>query len=408
MFKKGIARHFNYRHGNLYVEKVSLEKIANQVGTPVYVYSKQALLDSLKALDQSLRSVDHQICFAVKANSNLKVLGVLNQAGAGMDIVSGGELLCSLKAGGDPQKIIFSGVGKTELEMRAALKAGIFAFNVESEEELAVLNKVSTRAGVVAVVSFRFNPDVNPKTHPHISTGLKKNKFGLERKEILSLAGRLKEFSHIRFQGVSVHIGSQILKISPFEEAFKKVQDLVLELERLLSRPLSFVDLGGGIGVCYKNELELPLTAYCGLIEKLFGSQSRTPLKVILEPGRFIAAQAGVLVTRVLYRKPRGRKDFVIVDAGMNDFIRPALYGSYHEIIPLNENLLRGPFKNTDVVGPICESSDTLGPNRKLSQKIKQRDLLAILSAGAYGFSMASQYNARPLPQEVFVDGARF
>ncbi len=402
--------YFKYKENNLSVEGLSLEEIANQTGTPVYVYSKEAFLKPLKKLQKGLKGLDHLICFAVKAYSNIAVLKLLNQAGAGMDLVSGGELLRALKAGVDPKAIVFSGVGKTAGEIIEALEQGIFSFNVESVAELAMISAIAEHAGKKAPVALRFNPDVDAKTHPYISTGLKKNKFGIQKAEILRLARNIGSFGGIELKGISIHIGSQLLSLSPLDDAFVKTRNLVEELNAILPQPLAFVDLGGGLGINYSREKAPTIKRYTDLIQRRFGPKSKMkhPLKILIEPGRTIAGNAGVLLTEVIYKKDRGKKQFLIVDAGMNDLLRPALYGSYHEIVPADQSLSRGPKKSTDVVGPVCESSDCFASDRALSGKIGSGDLLAILSAGAYGFSMANNYNTRPRPPEVLVSGDRF
>lgn len=393
---------FSYRNGTLHAEKVPLDKIAQEVGTPCYVYSKKALLDSFMKFQKGLNSIDHLICFAVKSNSNLTILRLLHEAGAGMDIVSYGEFFRTLKAGIPPAKTVFSGVGKTEFEMRAALEQGVFSFNVESTEELVALNQVALSIGKQAPVALRFNPDVNPKTHPYISTGLKKNKFGMNLVEILKTVKKNETYTGIKIKGLSIHIGSQILSLAPVQEAFQKTKILIHKINSLLPEPLSFVDLGGGIGISYAGEKPPSIEKYCQLILKYFGCD----LKVLIEPGRVITGNAGILLARGLYRKKRGGKDFFIIDAGMNDLMRPSLYQSHHEIIPVSQT--KGPVKKTDIVGPICESADCFAHERKFPTQVDRNDWVAILSSGAYGFSMSNQYNSRPRPAEVLVDGAEY
>jgi diaminopimelate decarboxylase len=401
---------FDYRKNVLSVEGVPLSTIADKTGTPVYVYSASALLSSLKELQGFLKPVDHLICFAVKSNSNISVLRLLSEAGAGMDLVSGGELFRATQAGVQPNRIVFSGVGKTPGEMAAALERGIFSFNVESTAELETLNAVALQLGKRAPVALRFNPDVDAKTHPYISTGLKKNKFGLNKTELLSVTRRLEHYPGVQLKGISIHIGSQLLSLSPMDDAFNRTRELIQLLEGTLQEPLSFVDLGGGVGITYKSEPTPQIKKYCELIIKHFGPKSRLrwPLKILIEPGRSVSGNAGVLLTEVLYRKERGKKDFIVVDAAMNDLMRPALYGSHHEIVPVEKPLTRGPNKKADVVGPICESSDCFANDGLLSKEIASGDLLAILSAGAYGFTMSSNYNTRPRPPEVLVHNGEF
>jgi len=402
--------HFDYKNGSLACEDVPLSKIADATGSPVYVYSSKAFLTSLAQLQKGLTSVSSRIHFALKSNSNLALVKLMVDAGAGIDIVSGGELFRALRAGTPADRIVFSGVGKTPGEMKAALDAGIYSFNVESSAELAVLNHVATELGRKAPVALRFNPDVDAKTHPYISTGLKRNKFGIHRKEILDLARSIDAYSGISLQGISIHIGSQLLSLKPLDDAFKRLRELVEDLDGILTEPLRFVDLGGGVGIRYNKENPPKIADYCKLIVKHFGPKSklRHPLEVLLEPGRSISGNAGVLVTEVLYRKARGKKQFVVVDAGMNDLMRPSLYGSYHGIVPVEKSRDKGARADTDIVGPVCESSDCFASGRKFPLSVGQGDLLAILSAGAYGFTMAGQYNSRPRPPEVLVQGGTF
>lgn len=402
---------FTYKNGALSCEGVSLTQIAESTGTPVYVYSAKAFLNPLKELQKGLAGLDSLVCFAVKSNSNVSILGLLAEAGAGMDLVSGGELYRAAIAGVDADKIVFSGVGKTPGEMARALEyrgKGIFSFNVESEPELAVLSSVAASMGRQARVALRFNPDVNPITHPYISTGLRKNKFGLHRAEILSIARNIKRYPGISLQGLSIHIGSQLLSLSPLNDAFAKARALLDELDDLLSEPLTFMDLGGGIGITYKNEKAPPIRKYCELVHKHFGKKARLrhPLRILVEPGRSIAGNSGALVSEVLYRKQRREKDFLILDSAMNDLIRPSLYGSYHEIVPVAK--AAGARKKTDVVGPVCESGDCFASDRMMPKKLDQGDLVAILSAGAYGFTMSGNYNSRPRAPEVLVRDGEF
>ena len=401
---------FPYRNGILHAERTPLPKIARKFGTPVYVYSAEAFIKPLHEIQRGLKSIDHLVCFAVKSNSNVSILKMLAREGAGMDLVSGGELFRAGVAGVRPDRIVFSGVGKTPAEMRAALDyggRGIFSFNVESVSELKSLSEVARQMRCKAPVALRFNPDVNPKTHPYISTGLKKNKFGIHRAEILRIARQLRDFPGIDLRGISVHIGSQLLSLSPLNDAFSRARNLVDELNATLPHPLSFVDLGGGLGITYRNEKSPAIADYCRVVLRHFGpaARPRSPMKILLEPGRILSGNSGVLVTQVLHRKGRAKKDFLVVDAAMNDLMRPALYGSYHEMIPV----LRSPSKTriTDVVGPVCETADCFGADRRLSADLKTGDLIAILSSGAYGFTMSSNYNSRPRPPEVLVENGR-
>lgn len=415
---------FSVRDGALYCEDTRLDEIARAVGTPVYVYSTRGFLDPLRALQDGLKEVGvpHLVCFAVKANSNLSVLRLLGQAGAGADLVSGGELYRATQAGIPADRIVFSGVGKTESEIRAALGAGsqgILAFNVESESELAAIERAARAMNRRAAISLRFNPDVDAKTHPYIATGLKENKFGLSRTALLKLVERFKKSDWISIEGLSIHIGSQILTLRPFEDAFKRTHALLLELNRRLAKPLKFVDLGGGLGVPYGHERPVGLVQYCKLIQKIFAPAKRPRAKdagwdpdfrVLLEPGRFIAAQAGALVTRVIYRKPAPPREFLITDAGMNDLIRPALYQSHHTVARVLERAKASRVKprKFELVGPVCETADFLARRCPLPSDTTEGDLLAILSAGAYGFTMSNQYNSRPRAAEVLVNGSSF
>lgn len=403
---------FSYQKGVLSSNQVSMVEIVKAVGTPVYVYSSEALLAPLNELKQGLNGLDYLICFALKSNSNIAILKLLNEAGAGMDLVSGGELYRAKKARVPAEKIVFSGVGKTSKEIRDALcyqKKGIYSFNVESEQELFQMNQIALELRCKAPVALRFNPDVDPKTHPYISTGLKKNKFGLQRNEILLILKRLDQLKGIQLKGLSIHIGSQLLSLSPLQDAFERLGELVSEVNSRMEAPLQFVDLGGGVGITYKDEKTPLLRDYCKLIHQFFGKQKqKTPLKILIEPGRTISGNAGILLTEVLYRKERKEKDFLVVDAAMNDLIRPALYESYHTIIPVHQSLSQGQKRKTDLVGPICESSDCFANDRALSSRLSAGDLLAILSVGAYGFSMSSNYNSRPRPTEVLIHQGKF
>ncbi|MBI4924329.1 MAG: diaminopimelate decarboxylase [Bdellovibrio sp.] len=398
-----VGSFFKYKNGTLTIEEIALKRIAEKTRTPVYIYSQKAILQTLSMLKKALSGVELFICYAVKANANPTLLELFAKQGIGADIVSGGELKQVMHSGMRTSGIVFSGVGKMEHEIRAALEKNIYAFHVESEEELFVINDIAKSSNKKASIAFRWNPDVDAKTHRYIATGLKKNKFGLNKSEIFSLLKKRNQLKYVDFKGVSIHIGSQIITLKPFQEAFYKTQTLILEIQSMLAKKLSFVSLGGGLGITYKNEKPFPLKEYGKLILKLFGPASKTPLKVILEPGRFLVGNAGVLLTKVLYRKKRKEKDFLILDAGMNDLLRPALYQSYHEILPLDEALLKGKYKKTDLVGPVCESSDFFALGRLFPTGVNRGDYLAVFSAGAYGYSMGSQYNLRPRPVEVWV-----
>ncbi len=408
---------FKYRRGSLYVDGVSLSEIATRVGTPAYVYSAKGFLTPLRELRAGLKDVDHLICFAAKSCSNISILKLLNKEGAGLDLVSGGELFRAKRAGVPAEKVLFSGVGKTRDELASALRygsRGIYSINVESVEELHALQEVARSLSVRARVALRFNPDVNPKTHPYISTGLKKNKFGMTRSEVLHVAAHAEKLPNVRICGISSHIGSQLLSLAPLSDAFARVAQVIREIEPRLREPLEFVDLGGGLGIAYKDETPPSIKDYCKTILKHFGPGSpiardrNKPLRILLEPGRALSGNAGVLLTQALYRKHRPGKDFLIVDAAMNDLLRPALYGSHHEVVPLDQKKGRGTRVKTDVVGPVCESGDCLASGRAISKQIQAGDHLAILSAGAYGFSMSSTYNSRPRPAEVLVQDGDF
>lgn len=403
-------KHFTYRSGELCAEDVALEAIVEKFGTPLYVYSKIALTNPLRDIQEGLQGLNHLVCFAVKANPNLSVLSVLGKQGAGMDLVSSGELKRAIRAGISPEKMVFSGVGKTALEIEEGLSQPLYSFNVESIAELRLLSERSRARGKKVPIALRFNPDVDPKTHPYISTGLKKNKFGLQRAEIMEVVKKIRNYPGVELAGISIHIGSQILSLTPFEDAFLKTKKLVIEVESLLGHPLRFIDLGGGLGITYKNEKPPSIESYTRLIQKNFGVKSDVQgrYRILLEPGRTLVGNAGVLVSRVLYRKPRKSKDFVIIDAGMNDLVRPSLYQSYHGITGVSETEENGTKRKCDVVGPVCESSDCFAADRLFSDKIQTGSLVAILSVGAYGMSMASQYNTRGRPAEVLVDGEGF
>ncbi|USZ50084.1 diaminopimelate decarboxylase [Halomonas sp. DN3] len=394
--------HFNYRDGELYAEEVPLARIAEAVGTPCYVYSRATLERHFQAYREALGSHPHLICYAVKANSNLAVLNVLARQGAGFDIVSQGELERVLTAGGDPAKVVFSGVAKRPDEMARALEVGIKCFNVESRPELEVLNEVAGRLGKVAPVSLRVNPDVDAGTHPYISTGLKDNKFGIPVDEALEVYRLAAELPHLKVTGLDCHIGSQLTEIAPFLDALER---LLVLLDRLREENIevSHLDLGGGLGVPYRDETPpAPFDYASKLLERLSRWDGGERLTLLFEPGRSIAANAGVMLTRLTYVKPGETKNFAIVDAAMNDLMRPSLYQAWQAIIEVDTRLDRAS-DVYDVVGPVCETGDFLGKERQLA--VAPGDLLAVRSAGAYGFVMASNYNSRPRPAEVLVDG---
>ncbi|MBN8412941.1 diaminopimelate decarboxylase [Halomonas cupida] len=394
--------HFNYREGELHAEAVPLARIADQVGTPCYVYSRATLERHFKAYQEALGDHPHLICYAVKANSNLAVLNVLARQGAGFDIVSEGELERVLAAGGNPAKIVFSGVAKQPGEMARALEVGIKCFNVESRPELEVLNQVAGRLGKVAPVSLRVNPDVDAGTHPYISTGLKDNKFGIAVDDALEVYRLAATLPNLRIEGLDCHIGSQLTEIAPFLDALER---LLVLLDRLREEGIevSHLDLGGGLGVPYRDETPpAPFDYASKLLERLSRWEGGERLTLLFEPGRSIAANAGVMLTRLTYLKPGETKNFAIVDAAMNDLIRPSLYQAWQAIIEVDTRQQRDS-DIYDVVGPVCETGDFLGKERRLA--VAPGDLLAVRSAGAYGFVMASNYNSRPRPAEVLVDG---
>ena len=382
--------------GRLHIEDVALDTLAERFGTPLYVYSRAALEAAYRAYAEAFAATPHLICYAVKANSSLAILNLFARLGAGFDIVSGGELARVLAAGGDPGKVVFSGVGKTAGEMRAALEAGILCFNVESASELHRLNRVAGDVGKVAPVSFRVNPDVDPKTHPYISTGLKENKFGVPIADAPALYRLAASLPNLKITGIDCHIGSQLIDLSPLADAADRVLALVdaLAAEGIV---LHHIDLGGGVGIRYRDETPPDLAAYGRVLAERFSGRRE---KLLLEPGRSLVGNAGLLLTRVEYLKPGEDKNFAIVDAAMNDLMRPALYEAYHEIVAINER--HTPSKRYDIVGPICETGDFLGFARDLA--IEEGDLLALLSAGAYGMSMASNYNSRPRAAEILID----
>lgn len=388
---------FTLKNGVLHAESVPLPQIAETYGTPCYVYSRAALEASLDEFLAELKDTNALVCYAVKANSNLAVLNVFARKGAGFDIVSGGELKRVLAAGADPKKVVFSGVGKTAEEMAFALKSGIFCFNVESAPELDRLNEVAGSLGLKAPVSLRVNPNVDAKTHPYISTGLKENKFGVAYEEALSIYKKAAALPNLNVTGIDCHIGSQLLDPSPFAEALDKVLILIDEL-KATGIHLHHIDLGGGLGICYQDEAAPTVKSYLQpLLQKLAGRG----LQIVLEPGRRLVGNAGALITKVEYLKPGEVKNFAIVDAAMNDLARPALYDAWHDIVAITPRA-QAP-QSWEIVGPICESGDFLGHSRPLA--VEPGDLLAVMSAGAYGMAMSSNYNTRPRVAEVMVDG---
>jgi len=394
--------HFHYVNEQLHCENVPLERICEDVGTPVFVYSRETLERHFKIFQEPFQSVGHLICYSMKACSNLAILRIFANMGAGADIVSGGELYRAIAAGMDPARIVYSGVGKTASEMDEALNAGILMFNVESEPELTLLDERARALGKKARIAIRVNPDVDPLTHPYIATGLKKNKFGIDVRRSVKLYRKAKKMKGIEPIGVDCHIGSQLTELSPFLEALDKLRELVDKL-RLEGVDVRYLDIGGGLGIPYEDE-EPPRPAEYGsaVVDKI----SDMHVKLILEPGRVLVGNAGVLLTRVLYQKEGTDKRFIIVDAAMNDLVRPSLYNAYHSVWEVRRSKTPGSAQDrviADVVGPICESGDFLAKARDMSA-VRSGDLLALMSAGAYGFSMSSNYNSRPRAAEVLVD----
>jgi diaminopimelate decarboxylase len=388
---------FTLKNGELHAEQLALSQIASTYDTPCYVYSKAALTQAFNDFSAGLLGTNHLVCFAVKANPNIAILNLFAKLGAGFDIVSGGELARVLAAGGDAQKIVFSGVGKTANEMRAALSAGIFCFNVESSSELARLNQVACEMGKIAPVSLRVNPNVDAKTHPYISTGLKNNKFGVAFDQAISVYAQAAAMPNIAVHGVDCHIGSQITELAPFIEALDLILGLVDALE-IKGIKISHIDVGGGIGITYADETPPEFTTYAKAILAKLNNRN---VKLLFEPGRALVGNAGVLLTKVEYLKMGEAKNFAIVDAAMNDLMRPALYDAYHDIVAVQPRA--GDGDTYEIVGPVCETGDFLGHDRPLN--LQEGDLLAIKSAGAYGMSMASNYNTRGRAAEIMVDG---
>ena len=389
---------FSYQDGTLCAENVPLAEIAKQFGTPAFVYSRAAIEQGYREFIKACSGRDVLICYSVKANSNLAVLNLLARLGSGFDIVSGGELARVIAAGGSAAKTVFSGVGKSEAELRAALSAGVLCFNVESEGELDRLASIAAVMGRTAPVSLRVNPDVDPRTHPYIATGLRESKFGVAYDEAIPLYRKAAKLPHIRVTGIDVHIGSQITDVEPFVAALEKVLEFV-DLLDATGVHLDHVDLGGGLGIRYQDEHPPEPKDYLGRLFRRLGGRK---MRILLEPGRSLVGNTGVLLTRVEYLKHGAAKNFAVVDAGMNDLIRPSLYDAWHEVLPVTRR--DAPARRYDVVGPVCESADFLAKERTLA--VAGGDLLAVMSAGAYGMTMSSNYNSRPRPPEIMVDGA--
>jgi diaminopimelate decarboxylase len=411
---------FRYREGKLHCEDVDLARAAEQFGTPLYIYSASTILDHFGRLDTALAPLDHLICYAVKANSSRAVLKLLAEAGAGFDIVSGGELFRAIKAGADPKKCTFAGVGKARDEIEYALEQGVHSFNVESEAELEYIDKIAGAKKSRAPIALRVNPDVDPHTHAYISTGSHENKFGIALQDAQRIYERAAKMPNIEIVGVQMHIGSQITDTKPFVDAIEKVAPLVRDLKSEYN--INFFSIGGGMGIIYRHALESgsgkwwhehtgESSAFSvrDYADAIIPPLRELGVRILIEPGRFLVGNAGVLLTRVRYIKKSGQKKFAIVDAGMNDLIRPALYRSYHEIVPAEEKIeskRKREIEKIDVVGPVCESGDFFALDREMPE-VREGDLLAIMSAGAYGFVMASNYNSRPLPAEALVRGEK-
>jgi len=407
--------HFSYKNGSLHCEDLDLGTLADEHGTPLYVYSANTFLDNYRRLDSAFSAIDHEIAYAVKANSNLSILQLLAKEGAGFDIVSGGELYRVIAAGGDPGKCTFAGVGKTRAEIEYALDQGIYSFNVESEAELNFINQVAGEKGTIAPIAVRLNPNVDAGTHKYISTGKSDNKFGIDYDFIADVYERASKLEHIKLRGLQMHIGSQLTSTDPFIKAIEKVAPLVTQLKK--SYGLEFFSIGGGIGIIYeealqsgpqdwwdsKSDEERPITpqAYA---DRAIPTLEKIGLKILFEPGRYIAGNAGVLLTQCLYEKKGTAKTFKIIDSGMHHLIRPALYEGHHQIVPLKETTAAGEI--IDVVGPICESGDFFCQNREVAP-FGEGDTIALMSAGAYGSTMASTYNTHPLPAEILVNGTK-
>jgi diaminopimelate decarboxylase len=393
--------HFQYQNMELYCEDVPVSEIARDVGTPFYLYSHATLRQHFKAFDGAFQGIEHLTCFSMKSNSSLAILRLFAQQGGGVDIVSGGELYRALKAGVDPHKIVYSGVGKRREDLEYALKSGILLFNVESSQEISQLNEAAGSLGKMAPIAIRVNPDIDPQTHPYISTGLKENKFGIEISKALEEYTRAATLGNLSITGVSCHIGSQLTQVSPFVDAMRLLQELIQKLHQA-GIDITYLDLGGGLGITYDKEEPPHPKDYATALKKELGMED---MILILEPGRVIMGNAGILVTQVLYTKTTHEKDFIIVDAGMNDLIRPSLYGSYHGIQPVK--LGERQKVRADIVGPICETGDFFARDREV-EAYEPGELMAIMSSGAYGFSMASNYNSRPRVAEVMVKGDQY
>ncbi|MCK5852100.1 diaminopimelate decarboxylase [bacterium] len=389
---------FNYKNGKLFCEDVSVEELAKKYGTPLYIYSKNFFVEQYKTLNSVLNELDHIICFATKSNSNLAVIKTFADLGSGFDIVTSGELFRIVKAGGDTTKVVFSGVGKTTKEIKYAIEQNILFFNVESEVELQRINEIAGELNKKTRFCVRVNPDVDPKTHKYITTGKSENKFGLDFEAAKTLYKHAENYDNVEAVGVQMHIGSQITTTEPFVAAIKKLSKLVDEL-REQGVNIQYADIGGGLGIIYKDETPPTPEEYAAAV---IPELKNLKAKILFEPGRFLVGNGGIMVSEVQYVKKTAMKEFVVVDAGMNDLLRPSLYEAYHEIISVNKS---GNTKKVDIVGPICESSDFFGKDRELSEEIESGDFIALKSCGAYGFVMASNYNTRPRGAEIMING---
>jgi diaminopimelate decarboxylase len=402
---------FNFKNEHLHCEDLAIKKVAGEINTPFYLYSQKTILENYRNVDSAFKGIDHLICYALKANSNEAVLSLLAGLGAGADVVSRGELLLAINSGFDPKKIVYAGVGKRDDEIRYALQKNILAFNVESLEELAVINDIASESRKTAPVALRINPNIDIHGHPYISTGKAADKFGIELPAARSIIRDFGRYPHLQLVGLHCHVGSQITEIAPYVEVVKTLTEIAAET-RQAGHSLVYIDIGGGLGISYKNvfgegadvatEKSIDLVQ---LVERVRRDLESLGCKIIFEPGRALVAESGILVTRVLFQKESQGKHFVIVDAAMNDLIRPSLYGAYHDIVPVTQH--HGELSIADVVGPICESGDFLGRDRQLPP-LNRGDLLAIMTAGAYAYVLSSNYNARPRPAEVLVDGANY
>ncbi len=396
-----FSYYFPYFENELYCEKISLKKIAEEIGTPFYVYSKNAILNKINQYKKAFQSYPTLICYAVKSNSNLSILEIFRENGLGIDIVSGGELYRGLKAGFDPKKIVYAGVGKTDRELADAVKADILSFNVESLMELDVIDQIAGSLGKKANISIRINPDVDPKTHPYISTGLRESKFGIDMEDAIKAYEIAIKKKNLNVVGIHCHIGSQIMDVSPYREAVEKTVELVFRLKKI-GIELKHIDIGGGLGIKYRPDDRPPEPE--DLAQAVIPLVKEIGLKLLVEPGRSLIGEAGALISQVIFLKDKGKKHFIIIDSGMNDLLRPAVYNAYHHILPVIKS---GKKVVADIVGPICETGDFFAVDREIDD-LQRGDYLAVMSAGAYGFSMSSNYNTRPRAAEVLVDGNEY